>query len=345
MSKGIEIPNLSRDYLHACQNGDLLKIKNLTLKYDVQDWTIFRHSVSGDTPMHVAAREGHLNVVEYLCDAFERPDFKVNVVNKDMKRPLHEAAQFARTHVLRYLIEKGAFQSEPCLNFLLSFLYIRIYLTKLISLIFDGAIVDCLKRADWTPLMLACTKIGSEACKCIRILLEAKADPLRRNKDGWIPAFIICRSGDVNALRLFLDFAPESISLRSNNGRSSLHIAAFNGHEEIIDLLLAVDPGLVNARDSSGATPLHEAIKGGNLNVVKRMIQFGADFRATDKVGQTILHVASLIGSVEMMEYILTNNLINVHEKAFFDVTPLIAARRSKQTDAIDVLIKYGAEK
>lgn len=73
--------------------------------------------------------------------------------------------------------------------------------------------------------MLACTKIGSEACKCIRILLEAKADPLRRNKDGWIPAFIICRFGDVKALRLFLDFAPESIDLRSNNGRSSLHIA------------------------------------------------------------------------------------------------------------------------
>ncbi|XP_046821890.1 ankyrin repeat domain-containing protein 16-like [Vespa crabro] len=314
MSKGNEIPNLSRDYLHACQNGDLLKVKNLTLKYDVQDWTIFRHSVSGDTPMHVAAREGHLNVVEYLCDAFERPDFKVNVVNKDMKRPLHEAAQFARTNVLRYLIEKGA-------------------------------TIDCLKRADWTPLMLACTKIGSEACKCIRILLEAKADPLRRNKDGWIPAFIICRSGDVNALRLFLEFSPESIGLRSNNGRSSLHIAAFNGHEELIDLLLTVDPGLVNARDSSGATPLHEAIKGGNLNVVKRMIQLGADFRATDKVGQTILHVASLMGNVEMMEYILMNNLINIHEKAFFDVTPLIAARRTEQINAIDLLIKYGAEK
>lgn len=137
MSKGNEIPNLSRDYLHACQNGDLLKIKNLTLKYDVQDWTIFRHSVSGDTPMHVAAREGHLNVVEYLCDAFEMPDYKVNVVNKDMKRPLHEAAQFARTHVLRYLIEKGAFQSELCLNFLLSFLYLKIYLIKFIPPIFD----------------------------------------------------------------------------------------------------------------------------------------------------------------------------------------------------------------
>lgn len=314
-SKGMVVPNLSRDYLHACQCGDLSKIQNLTLKYDVQDWTIFRHVVSGDTPMHVAAREGHLNVVEYLCDSFERPvDFKVNVVNKDMKRPLHEAAQFSRIHVLRYLIEKGA-------------------------------TIDCLKRADWTPLMLACTKIGSEACKCIRILLEAKANPLRRNKDGWIPAFIVCRSGDVNALSLFLDYAPESIALRSNNGRSTLHIAAFNGHEEIIDLLSTADPGLVNARDSSGATPLHEAVKGGNLNILKRLIRLGADFRAVDKVGQTILHIASLIGNVVMLEYILMNNLIDVHEKAFFDVTPLIAARRSKQTDAIDLLIKYGAER
>ncbi|KAI4504077.1 hypothetical protein M0802_000548 [Mischocyttarus mexicanus] len=315
MSKGIAVSNLSRDYLHACQSGDLSKVQNLTSNYNVQDWTVFRHVVSGDTPMHVAAREGHLNVVEYLCDSFERPvSFKVNVVNKDMKRPLHEAAQFSRTHVLRYLIEKGA-------------------------------TIDCLKRADWTPLMLACTKIGSEACKCIRILLEAKADPLRRNKDGWIPVFIICRYGDVNALRLFLDYAPESIVLRSNNGRSTFHIAAFNGHEKIIDLLSTADPGLVNARDSSGATPLHEAVKSGNLNLLKCLIRLGADFRAVDKVGQTILHIASLIGNVEILEYILMNNFIDVHEKAFFDVTPLVAARRSKQTDAVDLLIKYGAER
>ncbi|KAK2586308.1 hypothetical protein KPH14_010610 [Odynerus spinipes] len=313
MSKDLA-PNLSREYLYACQSGDLPKVKSLTSKYDVQDWTIIRHSVSGDTPMHVAAREGHLNVIEYLCDAFERPDFKLDVANKDMKRPLHEAAQFARSRVLRYLVEKGA-------------------------------TIDCLKRADWTPLMLACTKIGEEAYECIRILLEAKADPLRKNKDGWIPAFMVCRSGDVDALQLILNFAPESIAARSNNGRSPLHIAAFNGHEAIIDLLANKDPELLNARDSSGATPLHEAAKSGNLNAVERMIRLGADVRATDKVGQTILHVASLVGSVETIEYILTNNLIDVHQKALFDVTPLVAARRSDRTDAVDALIKYGAER
>ena len=36
-----------------------------------------------------------------------QPEFKVDVANKDMKRPLHEAAQFARSDVVKYLIAKG----------------------------------------------------------------------------------------------------------------------------------------------------------------------------------------------------------------------------------------------
>lgn len=192
--------------------------------------------------------------------------------------------------------------------------------------------------------MLACTKIGEEACECIGTLLEAKADPLRKNKDGWIPVFIVCRSGDINALKLLLKFAPKSVGYRSNNGRSALHIAAFNGHESIIDLLVNEDPTLLNARDSSGASPLHEAVKGGNFNAVKRLLTLNADFHAIDNVGQNILHVASLVGNVDTIEYILTNNLLDVQQKALFDVTPLVAARRTNRTDAIDVLIKYGAE-
>ncbi|XP_076668630.1 ankyrin repeat domain-containing protein 16 isoform X3 [Andrena cerasifolii] len=261
-----EDPNLSRDFLHACQSGDLSRVEALVSKRDVRDWTAFRHSASGDTPLHVAAREGHLNIVRYLCEAFVQPDFKVDVANKDMKRPLHEAAQFARSGVVKYLIA-------------------------------NGAAVDPLKRADWTPLMLACTKTGSAACECIAALLEAEADPFLRNKDGWTPMHIVCRSGDQSAFDLLVKRSVKCVEDRSNNGRSAMHVASFHGHEGIIEQLVALNSSVLNTRDSSGSTPLHEAIKGGRLAAAQRIIELGADVAATDNVGQTILHVAALAGN------------------------------------------------
>ena len=305
-------PNLSRDFLYICQNGDLPKVQALVSKHQLQDWTIFRHSASGDTALHVAAREGHLNIVRYLCEAFEKPNFRIDVANKDMKRPLHEAAQFSNGEVLKYLINKGA-------------------------------TVDSLKRADWTPLMLACTKTGSEAHECIAALLNAKANQFLKNKDGWTSLHMVCRSGDETAFDLLVNESIKCINDRSNNGRSALHIAAFHGHERLIDRLVKLNANLLSARDSSGSTPLHEATKGSHLTVVKKLIKLGADVRATDNVGQTILHVAALTGNTEIVRYILENNLIDKHAEALFNVTPLIAARRSNQLDAIECLMQHGA--
>lgn len=102
-----EIPNVSRDFLRACHSGDAHKVETVVEKYGIRDWSDYRHVTSGDTALHVAAREGNINIVRYLCERFSMPAFKFNVTNKDMKRPLHEAAQFAREDVLKYLLNKG----------------------------------------------------------------------------------------------------------------------------------------------------------------------------------------------------------------------------------------------
>lgn len=102
-----ELPNLSRDFLRACQNEDIHRMKTLVDRYGVHDWSDICHSTSGDTALHVAARMGNIHIVKYLCECFDMPAFKVNVTNKDTKRPLHEAAQFAQKNVLQYLLENG----------------------------------------------------------------------------------------------------------------------------------------------------------------------------------------------------------------------------------------------
>lgn len=111
-----EIPDVSRDFLRTCHSGDVRKVETLVEKHGIRDWSDFRHVASGDTALHVAVREGDMNVVRYLCERFNMPAFKVNVTNKDMKRPLHEAAQFAQEDILKYLLEKGILSCFLFLN-------------------------------------------------------------------------------------------------------------------------------------------------------------------------------------------------------------------------------------
>lgn len=101
--------SVSLNFLRACQSGDIRRVETLVEKHGVRDWCDFRYSDSGDTALHVAARAGNTDVVRYLCEHHNAPAYRIDVANKDTKRPLHEAAQFAQERILKYLLEKGVF--------------------------------------------------------------------------------------------------------------------------------------------------------------------------------------------------------------------------------------------
>jgi hypothetical protein len=88
-----------------------------------------------------------------------------------------------------------------------------------------GADVNQIKRSDWTPLMLVCTKLGSAALETLRVLLNCKADPHITNKDGWTALHIACRTGHCDTVKLLLENFRALANVRSNNGRYPLHIA------------------------------------------------------------------------------------------------------------------------
>ena len=72
------------------------------------------HARSGDTPIIVASRHGHVELIKFLL----HQGVDIEQRNKDLKRPLHEAA--AGCHL-------------DCVKLLIS----------------QNAEIDCLKRADW----------------------------------------------------------------------------------------------------------------------------------------------------------------------------------------------------
>ena len=64
--------------------------------------------------------------------------------------------------------------------------------------------------------------------------------------------------------------------MANRHGHTSLMIAAFRGHLEIIKLLLTKKDININAASTRGNTALHDAAEAGNLEVLQELLKAGA---------------------------------------------------------------------
>ena len=80
------------------------------------------------------------------------------------------------------------------------------------------------------------------------------------------------RTGVVDQL---LSHDPRQLEWSRSNGKNALHMAARQGHVDVVKLLLGKDPQLARRTDKKGQTALHMAVKGVSCEVVKLIL--GAD--------------------------------------------------------------------
>ena len=291
--------------LKQAQSGDLTAITNLQQRSPHFHWSSLKYQDSGDTLLHCAARLGHLSTVEYLLSYTPSG---VDCKNNDDKTALHEAAQFSQPAVVRLLLEKGAQ-------------------------------INALKRADWTPLMLACTK---KCLETVRVLVENGGLINYCNKDGWTCMHLAAREGSGAIFGLLVEKGGDC-GVRTNNGRSVLHVAALHGSLEVVEVLLKV--GLdVNARDNCGNTPLHEGVLGRHVEVCRRLIENGADLHCTNNVDFSLLHLASSAGYSDVVEFIVKELGFDVNVKNCNGFTGLHCAARKGQRGTYELLIRLGCK-
>lgn len=135
---------------------------------------------------------------------------------------------------------------------------------------------------------------------------------------------------------------------RYADGQTPLHFASIYGHSGIADYILN-DPALraqdmLQAQDISGSTPLHEAVRYGRLDIVRMLLERGANVDALDSLGKSPL-LLIIPKEVQLDAYrTLVAHHANISQKDMYGDTVLhVATMGGAERNVIEFLLASGA--
>ncbi|XP_023774604.1 ankyrin repeat domain-containing protein 16 isoform X1 [Cyanistes caeruleus] len=298
-----------RRLLRLVQEGNLDLLRDELRLDEIPEALSWRWGRLGDSLLHHAARSGHRDVLEFLIQEI---GMDPEVANGDYKRPIHEAASMGHRECVSFLLERGAS-------------------------------VDCLKKGDWTPLMMACTRKNLEV---IKTLVEHGANPLLRNKDGWNCFHIASREGHPEVLRFLLDVFPNCWNTESTTGRTPLHTAAMHGCSQVVELLLERCQYQPDSRDSCGVTPFMDALQNGHVGIARLLLEkHQACPTAVDALGAQALHRAAVTAQDGSIQFLVSELGVDVNGRATSLRLPALHyAAKEGHGQTIQTLLSLGAD-
>lgn len=133
------------------------------------------------------------------------------------------------------------------------------------------------------------------------------------------------------------------LAIASLSFSDDIHELARKGDVDGVKALIAKDPQLVNAKDKDGRTPLHWACRGVHLDVVKLLVEKGADVNAEDNNKIVPLHSLATRNNAPAIAVLLDNGAEVDHED-YGRNTALHYAAMNDATDAVEILLVAGAD-
>jgi len=124
---------------------------------------------------------------------------------------------------------------------------------------------------------------------------------------------------------------------------SEIHQAAAEGSLEKVDSLLKLDPDLLQTTDESAYTPLHRAAYNNHPEIVRLLLDRGAEVNAVSGSGSTPLHGAAYGGYTETAELLLTAGA-EIDPANRYGFTPLLSACAAGRFEAARLLLDKGAD-
>ena len=365
---GADVNAINKDnetaLLIACMNGQNDAI-NVLLKAGA-DTNITE--TDGHTCLHIAV---NANCGKRAVQAIIDHGADVNAINKDNETALLIACMDGKIDAINVLLEAGADTNitEPdgytCLHKAVNANCDKRAVQALID---HGADVNAINKDNETALLIACMHGKIDA---INVLLEAGADTNITETYGHT-----CLHKAVNAncdeqtVQAIIDHGAD-VNATNKDNETALLIACMNGETDAINVLLEAGAD-TNITETDGHTCLHIAV---NANCGKRAVQaiidHGADVNATNKKNVTASMIACDKGNIDIINILMSvvdadgdtclhkavgrscgkevlqtmvDHGVNVNAANTYNITALMIACDKGDVDAINVLLKAGAD-
>lgn len=156
-----------------------------------------------------------------------------------------------------------------------------------------------------------------------------------RDERGWTPLMISAFNGNEQIAELLIRSGAD-VQIRDNAGYGPMHWAAFNGYANVVKLLI-VKRADVNARSQHGWTPLLQGATRGHRTACIALLAGGADVNLASNDGWTPLHKACANGHTEVVKLLLSRGA-NRHAEYQDGITPLALATKGKHEDIVAML-------
>lgn len=136
--------------------------------------------------------------------------------------------------------------------------------------------------------------------------------------------------------------AGADVNTKAKDGRSPLHCACFKGYYNVVQVLFEYNAKMF--ADETGALPMHLGAYSGNVDILKMLINKGADVNAKTNDGWTAVHFATHEVQTEFLEYLLNNGAKIDEKEAEHGSTALHIAAKNDYLDFVELLLNYGAD-
>ena len=154
------------------------------------------------------------------------------------------------------------------------------------------------------------------------------------------PIVEAAKNGDLQIVKTILAQEPSKLNATDQDNYTSLHWACMRAHWDIVKYLIEKGADL-NVIGGDGGSPINWAVHHDNVEIIKLMVEKGAKLNIRNKWGMTELHTAIWRGCIQVVEYLLDHGsdpTIKTNE----GWTAMHYAFRSGHDNVIEMLKKKG---